>query len=106
MDLTKTVITKSSTYITLSQAANKVNLNNCTVFELDSFTKYSIFKSPNDECLYAKNTHFGWMKCGDNLATDFEQRRIKMVEDNIGMEIMLNDIGHINHPTACNQKDL
>ena len=27
-----------------------------------------------------------------------------MAEENIGMEIMLNDIGHISHSTACNQK--
>jgi len=45
------------------------------------------------------------MKCGDNLAKGFAQRRIKMAEDNIGMEIMYNDIGHRSHSTACNQKD-
>ena len=46
------------------------------------------------------------MKCGDDLATDFAQRQIKMVDENIGMELMLNYIGHRNRSTACNQKDL
>ena len=105
MNGAKTVVTESSISITLSRVANQVRLNNCTVFVLDSFTKYSIFKTPNDECFYAKNSHFGWMTCGDNLATGFVQSKIKMVEDNIGMETILNDIGYRSHSTVCNQKD-
>ena len=31
-----------------------------------------------------KNTHFGWMKCGDNVATNFTDSQIKIAEDNIG----------------------
>ena len=71
MDRTKTVVTESSASITLSRVMKQVNLNKCTVFELDIFTKYSILKNPNDECIYAKNIHFGWMKYGDNVATYF-----------------------------------
>ena len=85
---------------------NKIKLQKCTVFELDSFTKYSILKNPNNEYFYAKNNHFRWMKCGDNLAKDFAQSRIKMVEQNIEKEIMLKDIGQRNCSTGCHQKDL
>jgi len=68
-----TVVTESSISITLSRVTNQVRLNNCTVFELDSFTKYSIFKNPTDERLYINNSHFGWMKCGDNLTKGFAE---------------------------------
>ena len=105
MDIGKTVLTESSLSITLSRVANQVRLKNCTVFELDSFNKYSIFKNPNNECFYAKNSHFVWMKYGDYLATGFAQMKIKTAEENIGIEIMLNNIGHRSHSTACNQKD-
>ena len=105
MNGANTVVTESSISITLSRVANQARLNNCTVFEQDNFTKYSIFKNPNDECLYTKNSHFGWMKYGDNLAKGFAQRRIKMAEENIEMEIILNNIGHRSYSTAYNKKD-
>ena len=82
--------------ITLSRVQNQIKLQKCTVFELDSFTKYSILKNPNDECLCTNNTHFGWIKCGDNVAKDFAQSWIKIVEQNIGKKIMLKDIGQRN----------
>ena len=71
MDGARTVATESSRCITLSRFQNQIKLKKYTVFELDSFTQYSILKSPNDECLYDKNTHFGWIKCGDNMAKIF-----------------------------------
>ena len=66
MDSVNTVVTESSTYITPPKVNNLVKLDEYTMFELDSFTKCSIFKRPKDECLYEKNTHFGWMICGEN----------------------------------------
>ena len=45
IDSKKTVFTERSTFTTLSRVIKQVNLNKCTVFELDSFTKYSIFKN-------------------------------------------------------------
>ena len=46
------------------------------------------------------------MKCGNNLATDLVDGRIKMAEDNIGKEIILSDIGQRNSSTGCHQNDL
>ena len=106
MDGTKTVVSKSSTSMTLSRVRNQVKLKKCTVFELKSFTKYSILKNPNHKCLYANNNHFVWMQCGDNVTKDFVQSQIKMAEQNIGKEIMLKDIGQRNCSTQCRQKDL
>ena len=106
MDGAKTVVTDNSRCITVSRVQNQTRLKKCTVFELDSFTKYSILKNSNDESLYAKKTHFGWTKCGDIVAKDFAQSRVKIVEQNIGKKIMLKDIGQRNYSTGYHQKDL
>ena len=106
MGVAKTVVTEGRTSITLSRVANQVKLKKCTVFELDSFTKYPILKNPNDKCLYAKNTRFGWMKCGDNVTKDLAQSQIKILEKKIGKEVMLKDTGQRNRSTVCHQKDL
>ena len=78
----------------------------CTIFELDGFTKHSIFKSPNNEFLYAKNIHFGWMICGGNGFNHFSNSQIKMAENNIGKKIILNDRGHKDDSTVFHQNDL
>ena len=106
MDGAKIVGTESSTSITLFRVMNQVKLNKCTLFKLDSFTKYSFFKNSNDDCLYTNNIYFGWMRCGDNEATDFADGWIKTVGNNIGKEIIWNGIGSINSPTGCHQNDL
>ena len=106
MDGAKTVVTEISTSMTLPKVNNLVKLDEYTMFELDSFTKCSIFKRPKDECLYEKNTHFGWMICGENVLKNLADSQIKMAENNIGKEIMLNDIGHRNGSTRFHQNDL
>ena len=89
MDGENTAVIENSTSITLPKFNNLVKLDECTVFELDSFTKYSIFKSPKNECLCAKNTYFGLVMCGGSILKNLVDSQIKIAGNNIGKEIML-----------------
>ena len=50
---TSTVVTETSTSIILPHINNIFKLEECTLFELDSFAKYSIFKCRKDDSIYA-----------------------------------------------------
>lgn len=48
---------------TVSVRLMNKKLTTSTLYELDSFTKYSIAVNPLDNFIYAKNPHFGWLRC-------------------------------------------
>ena len=106
MEGAKTVFTESSRSINLTRVKGQNKLEKCTVFRLDSFTKYSIFKIPKDQCLYAKNIHFRLIICGGDEFRIFLNSRIKLAETNIGREIMLNDSGYIDFSIVKDHNDL
>ena len=81
MEGAKAVVTESSTSITLPKVKNLVKLEDYNIFEIDSFTKYSILKCLKDDFLYAKNTNFGWMKCDRNVLKNFSDRQIIIAEN-------------------------
>ena len=66
MEGEKTVFAESSRSINLTKVKDQIKLEECTVFELDNFTRYLIFKNPNDQGFYTKNIYFGWMMCKIN----------------------------------------
>ena len=63
-------------------------------YELDNHSKYSICQNPHNDCIYAKNAHFGWDKLDQDGLKDFPANRLTLARDNVGRDIMLTASGH------------
>ena len=63
-------------------------------YEVDNRSKYSICINPKDKFIYAKNQHFGWDKLDEDDIQYLPNTRLKLAEDNVGFDILLNSSGH------------
>ena len=63
-------------------------------YEIDNEVKYSIAHHPEENCLYAKGSHFGWTKVDSNDLIDYPSKRIELARKQVGHEIMLTAGGH------------
>ena len=68
--------------------------NGAVLYELDSFTKYSIAVNPTDDHLYAKNPQFGWQRCLMATARQLPPSKVVEAKRNKGKEILLTICGN------------